>query len=153
VRLTQARHWLTRFRGCLVRWSGKDSRSVYTAARQTVVVASELCPMGQSYCRALAAEHGLSDRIAIVAALTPEDLESILRRFDRTFILSYCETYEKHLLDLKPVPSLATSDILVECHDFIDPEITSVLISRLQHTHSIRRLEQAARNIPIPHRC
>jgi predicted O-methyltransferase YrrM len=115
-------------------------------ARQTGVIASETCPAAQSHCRSLAEEHGLSDRIRVVGILTPEDLESTLRRFDRAFILSDCEGYEKTLLDLERAPSLARTDILVECHDFIDPNITSSLISRLQHTHSITKIEQGARD-------
>ena len=111
-----------------------------------MVVASETCPVAQSHCRAMAVEHGFSDRISIVGILTPEDLESILHRFSRPFILSDCEGYEKTLLDLKRAPSLATADILVECHDFVDPDITPILISRLQYTHSINKVEQGARD-------
>jgi hypothetical protein len=114
--------------------------------RKAVIFASDTSVAAQVRCRNAAIVNGVADRIKVVGHLRAEDLELILGRFKRAFVICDCEGSEKTLLDPAKVPSLARSDILVECHDFLDPEITSVLKSRLAPTHVIELLREGGRN-------
>jgi hypothetical protein len=38
------------------------------------------------------------------------------------------------------------TDVIVECHDFIDPSITETLIERFAASHTVERIEQGGRN-------
>lgn len=48
-----------------------------------------------------------------------------------------CESAELELLDKKACPSLIKSDIIVECHDFMDPTISATLVNRFSDTHQV----------------
>jgi hypothetical protein len=46
-----------------------------------------------------------------------------------------CEGAELRLLDPTAVPELLQSDIIVECHDFMDPKTSLKVVERFQKTH------------------
>lgn len=111
-----------------------------------IVYASDTSPAAQVRCRKAAAANGLAHRLKIIGQLQPEDLETMLDQFDRCFIVSDCEGSEKLLLDPIKVPALAKADLLVECHDFLDPEITRTLTTRLTPTHVIQIIGEGGRD-------
>ena len=114
--------------------------------KKALVFASDTSVAAQARCRNTSVANGVADRIQVVGHLRPEDLEVILVQFARTFIICDCEGSEKSLLDPAKVPSLASADVLVECHDFLDPEITSILKSRLEPTHVIQLIREGSRD-------
>jgi predicted O-methyltransferase YrrM len=118
-------------------------------SEQTRVLAFDTSPSAQEIARASARDNGVADRVEVFGALDPEGLASILARSGRTFILSDCEGFERTLLDPSKVPSLSRTDMLIECHDFIEPGATECLMARFSRTHAVTRIDQGARN---PHR-
>lgn len=67
-----------------------------------------------------------------------EQLREITDPGHRLYILD-CEIAEMVILDKKALPELITSDILVECHDFMYPDlhVTDTLYARFIDTHEI----------------
>lgn len=63
-------------------------------------------------------------------------------------LLVFCdiEGDEKTLLDLSLCPELKNIDIIVESHDFEIPDLTELLISRFQESHSIDVIEDCDRD-------
>jgi hypothetical protein len=58
------------------------------------------------------------------------------------FLLMDCEGAELDLLDLKDIPALSKTQILVECHDCVRPGITQTLQERFKDTHTITLIQQ-----------
>ena len=83
----------------------------------------------------LARLNGVANRIRVAARCGPEDLEALAE--PGSLVFCDCEGCEKELLDPSRAPALATADILVEIHDFIDPSISSTLANRFAATHEI----------------
>ena len=63
-----------------------------------------------------------------------------------TVVLCDCEGGEMELLDPEKVPSLKTTAILCELHDFFAPGIGKVLVERFKDTHYIRFIDEQERN-------
>ena len=115
-------------------------------AAEARIIACDTSALARSMCQRAAAKNQIANHIEIMHELTPERLHGLLCGVTSAFILSDCEGYEKILLDPERVPSLTKADLLVECHDFLDPEITSTLTSRFALTHSLEKIEESGRN-------
>ncbi len=48
-----------------------------------------------------------------------------------------CEAAEIELLQIEACPALVSSDIIVECHDFLDSKISKTLAARFADTHDV----------------
>jgi hypothetical protein len=59
----------------------------------------------------------------------------------RGFIISDCEGYEKSLFTTEIVPFLAHHDLLIEIHDLVDIEISSLIRERFKQTHVITAVQ------------
>jgi hypothetical protein len=57
-----------------------------------------------------------------------------------------CEGCELHLLDPNFAPEIKKSDLVVELHDMIDPNITPTILSRFAATHEITLVDTAERD-------
>ena len=88
-------------------------------------------PLARQRLQELARLNGVE--IDIRGACGPQDLAVQ----GRTLIVCDCEGYEKELLDPSLVPGLASADLLVELHDFVDPTITDTITARFGGTHEI----------------
>ena len=58
----------------------------------------------------------------------------------RGLILSDCEGFEKKFFTPESVKNLKQCDIIIEAHDFLDLEISSVLEELLSLTHKVERI-------------
>jgi hypothetical protein len=79
--------------------------------------------------------NGVADRLTIGEFCTPDFLQTTIQ--GRTFVFSDCEGYEDTLFDLEACPLLATTDMLIECHDDTVPGITNKLQTMFAATHDI----------------
>jgi hypothetical protein len=91
-----------------------------------------------------ATENDVASRLEVHGVATADRLESVLKGMDRTVVICDVEGAEADLIDPSAVPGLKTADILVELHDFVNPEIASILRARFHPTHRI--LEIPARD-------
>jgi hypothetical protein len=105
------------------------------AMPSTTVYAYDIDPVARSRCTDLAALNGVLDRVVIGEACTPETLAE--HPETGVALLADCEGYERVLLDPEAAPRLRGWSILVELHEFLDPEITSLLAARFAPSHDI----------------
>jgi hypothetical protein len=85
----------------------------------------------------MAESNGVSNRIELHGFATAELLGRCLSTCRRSLIVCDVEGFELELLDPSIVPSLQNTDILVEVHDFIQPDISAVLTARFEQSHQI----------------
>ena len=109
------------------------------------VIACDTDPEAQRITGHLAQKNNVCN-LTVHGGITPEKLNDVLASSGKTFILCDCEGYEKILLDPALVPLLSKADILVECHDFDDREITPTLVQRFSSTHCIEFIAEQGRN-------
>jgi lipopolysaccharide biosynthesis glycosyltransferase len=129
---------------------GYYSIGLASAMPTTKVIAFDINENARQACRSLAELNGVSERIEIKAACTPQALKPVLEMItqaeDHSFIKIDVEGYEYELLDPEVIPALKLCDILVECHDFARPNLTPILLERFAKTHDISIIKQAGRN-------
>jgi hypothetical protein len=113
------------------------------------IVAYDTSRAAQSVCKDNAELNGVAGRVAVRGECTRAALAEELADGVPTFIVMDCEGAEMLLLDPASVP-LEHCDILVECHDLFNPEITPTLLDRLSRTHSVERIEEGGRNPNFP---
>lgn len=89
------------------------------------------------------------DRLAIHGTCNPEALRATLQRteFERTVAIVDVEGAERELLDLDRIPTLRHAFVLVEVHDFVDPQISTLLRERFRTTHTFTVYRSRARRI------
>ena len=100
-------------------------------------------------CSQLLALNNVQSRVRLPGLCTPADFEALIR--DRTLVFMDCDGPEYELLDPKLAPALGHADIIVECHDFLNPKITPTLLERFRDSHAIERIRSRLRE-PSPER-
>lgn len=110
------------------------------------VYAFDTNPEAQSACQKTAELNGVSDRVHICGECSPADLEALLGNAKRPFLFLDCEGAERELLFGTSPDSLLRAHILVECHDFIDRQITTDLKAKFSGSHKIVEIEQSSRD-------
>ena len=91
-------------------------------------------------CRNMAELNKVGQRVVTGGFCNGEILKPRLLS-GKALIISDCEGYEKDLFSKEIVQLLAHHDVLVELHDFIDIEISSVIRRRFKDTHVIRAIQ------------
>ncbi len=100
----------------------------------------------QGVCAAAANQNGVADRITVRGACSPESLQCDLACAACPLVICDCEGYERVLIDPDIVPALRRATLIVETHDFLDPGLTALLISRLAPTHVVSVGREGGRN-------
>ena len=88
--------------------------------------------------------NGVSARVHIAGACTFHRLEEIL--IPHTIVIMDCEGCELQLLQPENAPSLQQATLLVELHDFVNPEISQTVLARFAATHSSRIIHAVRRD-------
>ena len=110
------------------------------------VYAFDLDPKAQDICRRTAAENGVAGQVTVEGACTSDRLRALAAGVGRTLVVMDCEGGELGLLDEPTVAALAATDVIVECHDFINRAITPTLTRRLTATHMVETVREGARD-------
>jgi hypothetical protein len=100
----------------------------------------------QKLCRICAEENNVFDRVQIGGSVDPSTLQSLLSKWKKPLLIVDCEGCESHLMQPDLVPALKNTAFIVECHNFIHPNITRILVERFSETHKIRRIAEGQRN-------
>ena len=91
--------------------------------------------------KALALCHKMAQLNGVVsietAGLCTQDTIRSLNLKKKSLIISDCEGYEKTLFSESLCEELRCHDLLIECHDFMNIEITPQLLERLSKTHTV----------------
>jgi hypothetical protein len=108
------------------------------------VHAFDIDARARELCTKLAQANQVAERVIVEGECDHERLNSLIQ--GRTLIVCDCEGCELHLLDPSVAPRLKESDLLVELHDMIDPNITPTILSRFAATHEITLVDTAERD-------
>lgn len=108
------------------------------------VYAFDIDTRARALCTRLAEANNVAERVIVASECNHERLNGLIR--GRTLIVCDCEGCELHLLDPALAPELRKSDLLIELHDMIIPDITPTIISRFTETHEITLIDAEERN-------
>ena len=112
----------------------------------TQILGYDINPDARRLCAQAAKKNSVADRVKVFGRCSSESLEETLLHAGRSFALFDCEGAELELLRPDLVPKLQDTDILIECHDFVDRSITDTLYRRLSPTHLIERVDEGPRD-------
>lgn len=104
-----------------------------------IVHAYDTDPLARGQCRKMAELNGVADRVIIGKTFTADDLFKFEFR-GPGLIICDCEGYEKELFSQAAVDRLGDQDVLIEAHDFLDPQITPQLKAGFAPTHDIEAI-------------
>ncbi len=111
----------------------------------STVYAYDIDAGARERCAALARANGVQDRVVVGGKCTPATLQAGFPAHG-VALLSDCEGYERVLLDPVAAPVLAGWPILVELHEFLDPQVTDVIARRFAATHDVRIISGRGRD-------
>lgn len=96
----------------------------------------------------LAAEaNGVAERVEGRGLCDAAELARLAAQHPRLLLISDCEGYEKTLFtDPVAIAAVATSDLVIECHDFLDPTVTANIMLNLRQSHRIDIVYSGARD-------
>lgn len=97
------------------------------------VFAYDIDERAQQLCGDLARLNDVADRVEIRGLCTVDELERL--GGPHTLMLIDCEGAELELLRPDIAPSLTTTTLIVELHDFIHPEAKATVMARFERTH------------------
>lgn len=104
--------------------------------RHATVFAYDISHSARAQCNAMARKNNVHNRVHTFSKCSAETLLDFVYR-GRTLILSDCEGYELNLFTKQVVEALINSDVLIESHDFINIETSSILESRFRSSHDM----------------
>jgi len=107
------------------------------------VYAFEIDQDRRDLCREIARANGVEDRVELAGECDPEWLAQLA---DECFAIVDCEGCEIDLLGPAQAANLSRSDLIVELHDFIDPQSSSTIIERFSGTHRCERIPATPRH-------
>jgi hypothetical protein len=108
------------------------------------VFAFDVSESARALCGQLAALNGVTNRVVIGGACDLAQLRELAG--PDTFIVCDCEGAEAMLLDPEQAPGLTQCDVLVELHDFLDPNLSRLVTGRFAATHDVALLPNAPRD-------
>ncbi|AMB45164.1 class I SAM-dependent methyltransferase [Methylobacterium sp. AMS5] len=109
--------------------------------------AFDLNPQALNVAREAAEVNGVLERIRFEAECTPAHLIQLSEEHHRGLAIIDCEGYELELLCRSDVASaLRKFDFIIECHDFINGNITPGIFAHYLPTHNIEIVWAGGRN-------
>jgi hypothetical protein len=111
--------------------------------------AFDIDPVARDLCAEMAKANQVNSRVTIMGACEVSSLQEITR--ERTLCFCDCEGYELDLLQPDLIPNMRYCDLIVELHDNLRPGISSTIVQRFSHTHSIKIVaarERESRDCP-----
>ena len=114
--------------------------------RDATVWAFDIDEQAQSICSEAAIVNGVGGQVRVGGRCESDNLSRLLAQASKPYLVVDIEGAEKSLMCPEAVPALRTTDFLVECHDFMDEEITPTLRERFSDTHDLDIIYQGTRN-------
>jgi hypothetical protein len=109
------------------------------------VSAYDIDERARQICKITRRLNGVNGPFEVRGYCSAEELQTITQAAKRPFVLVDCEGGERELL-LSTNYDYANAAMLIECHDFIDGNITRELIEKFSKTHTIELIEQGEKN-------
>jgi 2-polyprenyl-3-methyl-5-hydroxy-6-metoxy-1,4-benzoquinol methylase len=116
------------------------------ALPQSKIFAFDTNEAAQVICGRAAAANQVAARAKVGGTCTFDTLRETISKDDRTLLFVDCEGGELQLLDPEQVPGIQACDVIVECHDFLNPSITPTLQQRFAKSHDIELISEGPRD-------
>lgn len=94
-------------------------------------------------CAELVALNNVHSRVTLLGGCTPAALEKLITK--RTLVFMDIDGPEYEILNPDLAPALRQADIIVECHDYLNPKITPTLQERFKKSHTIEKISSRVR--------
>jgi hypothetical protein len=112
---------------------------------KATIIAFDIDPRQQAFCRTLAQANNAEAHIQIRGECTLESLQELVK--PNSFIFMDCEGCEFSLLKPDLVPALSGADIIVELHDFGDGSRKQQLKAAFEPTHTVTEIQFVPRRV------
>jgi hypothetical protein len=117
----------------------------------TKVYAFDCEPRERFYCRQMARENNVSDRVHVKSWCSRGTLKRVA--LGRCLIVSDCEGFEAHLFSNAVIAKLKNSDLIIELHQIMGIDPRSLLMERFKASHNARLITfdgaRAGTTVPI----
>lgn len=110
------------------------------------VFAFDVEAMSQNICQSAAVANEVSPRVIVAGKCEIQSLRALLTKPERCLLVVDCEGAELELLDPEYAPELLHCDMIIECHDFMNPRITTTLRERFSATHNLENVVEGSRD-------
>jgi hypothetical protein len=110
------------------------------------VFAFETSDKGQDICRRAAVANQVGDRLVVAGKCEIKLLSPVVLQAKRPLLIVDCEGAELELLDPAKTPEIRHCDMIIECHDFMNPQITRILRERFSVSHDIDNVSEGPRD-------
>jgi len=104
--------------------------------KNSIVYAYDLAERARELCTAMGNENNIGDRLNVFSKCTANTLKK-LDYGERSLIVCDCEGFEMELFTKDVMDSIKNCDVLIELHDFINPEISSKMLPIFNDTHDL----------------
>jgi hypothetical protein len=111
------------------------------------VIAFDISETAQAICAKAGEINRVTDRLKVAGLCSHETLNQTLHRGRRSLVIIDCEGAELELLRPDLIPGLLTSDLLIECHDWVSRGLTDELRERFSPTHAIELITEGSRGV------
>lgn len=103
------------------------------------VTAFDIDGRARALCASMAELNGVTSQVDVRSECSNEVLMKLVAG-KRCLVVSDCEGFEKCLFDQATAAELILSDVVIEIHDFVDPEISTCIKDAFAFTHSMQVL-------------
>jgi len=104
------------------------------------VLAFDVDERAVELCRKMAELNHVGQRVTASSSLCDPDTLCAIPHTGKLLVVSDCEGYERALFTEQVVAHLASHDVLIETHDFVDIEISARIRERFQRTHDVHQI-------------
>jgi hypothetical protein len=110
------------------------------------IYAFDSSPKAQDICKRAAVANRAGDRVVVAGKCEIELLRPVLQETGRCLLFVDCEGAEIDLLDDVRLPEILRCDMIIECHDCLNPLITKTLMTRFSASHDIENILEGPRD-------
>ena len=116
-------------------------------ARRTeaTVYAFDCEPRERHYCRRMASENDVADRVHVGGWCSPRTLRNVV--IGPCLVIADCEGYELNLFSDDVVAALKSCDLIIELHEVSEMDVQAILLKRFHTTHNARLITFDAASI------
>jgi hypothetical protein len=111
------------------------------------VMAFDISEVAQGICAKAGEMNHVSHRLKIAGLCSVEALDQMVPSGERSLVVIDCEGAELDILRPDVIPGLRTSDLLIECRDWVSADLTDMLHQRFSITHIVEQITEGPRQI------
>ncbi len=105
-------------------------------ATEATIYAFDCEPRERRYCRRMARENGVADRVHVRDWCSTATLKKVA--IGRCLVIADCEGYEVQLFSADVVTALKNCDLIIELHEVPGMDVRAILLERFHSTHDAR---------------